>query len=69
MTESTFRGFAFANLTTVEDDALDRCHSESGQDLLRAPELLALLTNASPQSLRAPGPEVQTLHGTARWKG
>jgi len=32
VTETAFRGFGLANMTTVEDDALDRCYAESGQD-------------------------------------
>ena len=32
VTESTFRGFGLINMTTVEDDALDRCYTESGSD-------------------------------------
>jgi hypothetical protein len=32
VTESTFAGFGLANMTAVEDDALDRCYSESNGD-------------------------------------
>jgi len=32
VTESTFAGFGLINMTAVEDDALDRCYAESGQD-------------------------------------
>jgi hypothetical protein len=32
VTESTFAGFGLANMTDVEDDALDRCYAESGAD-------------------------------------
>jgi hypothetical protein len=32
VTESTFAGFGLANMTSIEDDALDRCYSESGGD-------------------------------------
>jgi len=32
VTEAAGRGFGLSNMTTVEDDALDRCYSESGQD-------------------------------------
>ncbi len=32
VTETAAPGFALANMTDVEDDALDRCYSESGQD-------------------------------------
>ena len=30
--EETFAGFGLANMTSVEDDALDRCYQESGGD-------------------------------------
>jgi hypothetical protein len=32
VTETTGPGFGLENMTAVEDDALDRCYSESGQD-------------------------------------
>jgi hypothetical protein len=32
VTEATFRGFGLVNMTSVEDDALDRCNVESGGD-------------------------------------
>ena len=32
VTESAVPGFGLNNMTGVEDDALDRCYSESGQD-------------------------------------
>jgi hypothetical protein len=32
VTEETWRGFGLANMTDVEDDALDRCYQESGGD-------------------------------------
>jgi hypothetical protein len=32
VTEQTYAGFGLANMTQVEDDALDRCYSESGGD-------------------------------------
>jgi len=32
VTEDTFPGFGLANMTGVEDDALDRCYQESGGD-------------------------------------
>jgi hypothetical protein len=32
VTEDTWRGFDRANMTDVEDDALDRCYQESGGD-------------------------------------
>ncbi len=32
ITEQTFSGFGLVNMTTVEDDALDRCYQESGGD-------------------------------------
>jgi hypothetical protein len=32
VSESAFAGFGLANMTAVEDDALDRCYSESGSD-------------------------------------
>ena len=32
VTEATVPGFGIDNMTTVEDDALDRCYAESGQD-------------------------------------
>jgi hypothetical protein len=32
VTEETFAGFGLANMTGVEDDALDRCYQESGGD-------------------------------------
>jgi hypothetical protein len=32
VTESTFPGFGLANMTAIEDDALDRCYAESSQD-------------------------------------
>ena len=32
VTENTFAGFGFANMSAVEDDALDRCNQESGGD-------------------------------------
>ncbi|MGA2447529.1 MAG: hypothetical protein ABTD50_02500 [Polyangiaceae bacterium] len=32
VSESAAPGFGLANMTDVEDDALDRCYSESGQD-------------------------------------
>ncbi len=32
VTEDTWRGFGTANMTDVEDDALDRCYQESGGD-------------------------------------
>ncbi len=32
VTEATFAGFALANMTAIEDDALDRCNTESGGD-------------------------------------
>lgn len=32
VTEETAPGFGLANMTAVEDDALDRCYSESGGD-------------------------------------
>jgi hypothetical protein len=32
VTEAAWRGFGLSNMTTVEDDAIDRCYSESGQD-------------------------------------
>ena len=32
VTEAATTGFALVNMTDVEDDALDRCYAESGQD-------------------------------------
>ncbi len=32
VTQSTWGGFGLPDMTTVEDDALDRCYSESGSD-------------------------------------
>jgi hypothetical protein len=32
VTEETFRGFGLVNMSAVEDDALDRCYVESGND-------------------------------------
>jgi len=32
VSESTWSGFGLDSMTTVEDDALDRCYSESGSD-------------------------------------
>jgi hypothetical protein len=32
VTEAAAPGFGLSNMTDVEDDALDRCYSESGQD-------------------------------------
>jgi len=32
VTEATFAGFGLANMSAVEDDALDRCNAESGGD-------------------------------------
>jgi hypothetical protein len=32
VTEAAGNGFGLVNMTNVEDDALDRCYSESGQD-------------------------------------
>ena len=32
VTEDSFSGFGLVNMTTVEDDALDRCYAESGGD-------------------------------------
>ncbi len=32
ITEATFQGFGLVNMTAIEDDALDRCYSESGGD-------------------------------------
>jgi hypothetical protein len=32
VTETAFPGFGLASMTAVEDDALDRCYAESGQD-------------------------------------
>ena len=32
VSEAAAPGFGLANMTEVEDDALDRCFSESGQD-------------------------------------
>jgi hypothetical protein len=32
VTEATFAGFGLVNMTAIEDDALDRCHAESGGD-------------------------------------
>jgi len=32
VTEDSFAGFGLVNMTTVEDDALDRCYAESGGD-------------------------------------
>jgi hypothetical protein len=32
VTEATFAGFGLANMTSVEDDALDSCNAESGGD-------------------------------------
>ncbi len=32
VTETARHGFGLSNMTDVEDDALDRCYSESGQD-------------------------------------
>jgi hypothetical protein len=32
VTESTVPGFGLDNMTTIEDDALDRCYQESGSD-------------------------------------
>jgi hypothetical protein len=32
VTISTWSGFGLANMSSVEDDALDRCYSESGGD-------------------------------------
>jgi hypothetical protein len=32
VSESTWVGFGLASMTDVEDEALDRCYSESGQD-------------------------------------
>lgn len=32
VTEATTPGFALASMSNVEDDALDRCYAESGQD-------------------------------------
>jgi len=32
VTESTFAGFGLINMTAIEDDALDRCYVESGND-------------------------------------
>ncbi len=38
VTETTFAGFGLENMTAVEDDALDRCYSESGGDNTNPPE-------------------------------
>src|ERR1051325_8368045 len=32
VTEETFKGFGLPHMSTVEDDALDRCYEESGGD-------------------------------------
>jgi hypothetical protein len=32
VTQSTWGGFGLPDMTTAEDDALDRCYSESGGD-------------------------------------
>lgn len=32
VSEATFAGFGLANMTSIEDDALDRCYQESGGD-------------------------------------
>ncbi|HEY4394636.1 MAG TPA: hypothetical protein VGP64_11260 [Polyangia bacterium] len=32
ITQDTFAGFGLVNMTSVEDDALDRCYQESGGD-------------------------------------
>lgn len=32
VSEAAFPGFALANMTAIEDDALDRCYAESGGD-------------------------------------
>ena len=32
VTESTFSGFGLVNMTAIEDDSLDRCYQESGND-------------------------------------
>jgi hypothetical protein len=32
VTESTFSGFGLNNMTQIEDDSLDRCYQESGND-------------------------------------
>ena len=32
VTEETFKGFGLINMSQVEDDALDRCYEESGND-------------------------------------
>ena len=32
ITESATPGFGLQNMTSVEDDALDRCYAQSGQD-------------------------------------
>jgi hypothetical protein len=32
VTEETFKGFGLLHMSTVEDDALDRCYEESGND-------------------------------------
>jgi hypothetical protein len=32
VTQETFAGFGLVNMTSVEDDALDRCYQESGGD-------------------------------------
>jgi hypothetical protein len=32
VTEATVSGFGLINMTTIEDDAMDRCYSESGSD-------------------------------------
>jgi hypothetical protein len=32
VTETTFAGFGLVDMTAIEDDALDRCYTESGND-------------------------------------
>jgi hypothetical protein len=32
VTEATFSGFGITNMTAIEDDTLDRCYAESGND-------------------------------------
>jgi len=32
VSETAFAGFGLSNMTAIEDDALDRCYAESGQD-------------------------------------
>ncbi len=40
LSEPAAPGFGLANMTDVEDDALDRCYSESGQDSSQAVPIL-----------------------------